>query len=63
MNIPNGSYPALWSAYVVEVKVKGELVKLSTTIGVRGFDIPVTASYTDGVWTVHKDGRDIPLKT
>lgn len=63
MHIENGTYPAHWTAYVIEVVVNGEMIKLKTVEGIRGINFPVTASYLDGVWSATDRGHPIKLKS
>lgn len=46
--IPDGVYDGIWGGYEVKMKVNGTAVKFNTKSGVRGINIPVTVTVTDG---------------
>ena len=46
---PNGEYKGKWTSYKVEMKVDEDTVYFPTVDGVRGMDVPVKVTMTDGV--------------
>ncbi len=47
--IPDGVYDGIWSAYEVKMTVNGNAVKFNVKSGIRGLNIPVAVTVTDGV--------------
>jgi hypothetical protein len=46
--IPDGVYEGMWGGYEVRMKVNGNAIKFNTNSGVRGLNIPVTVTVTNG---------------
>ncbi len=62
INLKNGTYSGLWGGYVIEINAGGKKVELTTDIGVRGFNIPVSVTLNDGVWSATQNGNRIKIK-
>lgn len=54
-NLPNGSYPGIWSGYEVDVTIGNQVFKVKTAYGIRGINIPCTVTVENGVVTVETE--------
>lgn len=48
VSIPDGQYQGIWSGYTLEWEFNGDKVYVTTSIGVRGINIPVKFTVRNG---------------
>ena len=52
-----------WGGYVVNVKnSKGETFEITTKIGIRGMNVPVTVIIEDGTWNVIYESNPVEIR-
>ena len=51
ISIPDGTYWGTWGGNIIDMTCFGKAYKLTTEVGVRGFDIKVAIEIKDGVAT------------